>query len=55
MVDTTKIIEKLHALKDLGNEEQAHIRADALLCQLLRDLGYADVVEAYEQIDKWYA
>ena len=35
--------------------ECAHGRADEILCELLRELGYSDIVDAYEDIDKWYA
>lgn len=38
-----------------GDCEIAHIEADALLCELLRQLGYGDVVEAWEKVEKWYA
>ena len=34
--------------------ESAHGRADEILCELLRELGYSDIVDAYEDIDKWY-
>lgn len=40
--------------KDLDNEI-AHLRADDILCKLLRELGYGDVVSAFEKIEKWYA
>lgn len=35
--------------------EGAHVDADQVLCDLLRALGCGDVVEAYDQIEKWYA
>lgn len=35
--------------------EGAHIDADDILCELLLELGYNDVVEAYIFIDKGYA
>ena len=35
--------------------EAAHIQADEILCELLRDLGYIDVVDAWEAVEKWYA
>lgn len=51
-----KAIEKLKLLQ--GPEvdtEAAHCDADDLLCALLRALGYGDVVDEYEKVDKWYA
>lgn len=38
-----------------GGEEEDHIAADHILCQLLDSLGYHEVVEAYDKIAKWYA
>ncbi len=35
--------------------ERAHGDADAVLCLLLTELGYADVVAAWEKVPKWYA
>jgi len=52
-----KYVEKLVSIKKYSglDIETAHIEADALLCILLRELGYEDVVEAWERIPKWYA
>lgn len=33
----------------------AHGRADQIICRLLSDLGYGDVVREFEKIDRWYA
>lgn len=35
--------------------EAAHLDADVILMELLRSLGYDDVVEAYEKVGKWYS
>lgn len=35
--------------------EMAHREADDVLCDLLCSLGYAEVVKAYNKIEKWYA
>jgi len=49
------------ALKELAicidstDIEVAHATADRVLAELLIDLGYQDVVEAWEKVDKWYA
>ena len=34
--------------------EMAHCNADSVLCNLLEELGYGEVVEVYNEIDKWY-
>lgn len=33
----------------------AHSTADEILCRFLISLGYNDVVEAWEGVEKWYA
>lgn len=47
-------IEKLKKCEDLDTET-AHCDADQVLCDLLKSLDYADVVDAWEKIDKWYS
>jgi hypothetical protein len=48
-------LEELAELRQSSDTEAAHVDADAVLCQLLSQLGYADVVTAYHEIRKWYA
>jgi hypothetical protein len=48
-------ISKLKGLQSSGDTESAHGDADQILCDLLSALGYQDVVEQWEKIDKWYA
>lgn len=38
-----------------SDTEMAHSNADGVLCELLKALGYADVVEEYEKVEKWFA
>lgn len=39
-----------------GGQDPAanHKEADRILCQLLRELGYGDVVEAFEAVERYY-
>ena len=46
---------KLEDCRKSGDTEAAHADADDVLCDLLKSLGYADVVSAWERVDKWYA
>lgn len=48
---------ELQELKDLQDcdEEVAHSHADDILTDILIELGYTDIVEAYNLIKKWYA
>ena len=41
--------------QDGGDNEIAHCDADDLLCQVLRELGYGEGVDIFEEMDKWYA
>jgi hypothetical protein len=54
-MEREEIIEELEQLKGWHDREMAHVEADQLLCKLLIELGYKDVVDAWENIDKWYA
>lgn len=50
--------EAIQSLKDeqeSDDTEIAHCNADEILCDLLKSLGYGDVVSEYEKINKWYA
>ena len=38
-----------------GDTEVAHINADAVLCDVLTQLGYKELVDLYEKVKKWYA
>jgi len=35
--------------------ESAHMMADSVLCQLLRENGFGAVVEAWSEVPKWYS
>ncbi len=35
--------------------EQPHRNADKILCDLLHKLGHGDVVDIYDDIEKWYS
>ena len=49
-----KYVEKLRETKQ-GDKEAAHESADRLLTELLKELGYREVVQVYENIPKWYS
>ena len=46
--------QRMHDL-DTGDRECDHIAMDALLCKVLRDLGYGDGIDVYSARDFWYA
>lgn len=53
-----KFTNELHQLRKLSRSddtEVAHVEADDILCGVLIELGYENLVEAYEKIRKWYA
>lgn len=50
-----KALIELRRLQKSGDTECAHSAADGVLCRLLENLGFGDVVEEYHKVDKWYA
>lgn len=48
-------IERLKTEQNNYDTEYAHSAADNILCDLLTELGYGDVVKEYNKIEKWYA
>lgn len=55
MIDKQKYIEKMKELQNARDTEGSHIDADDLLCELLVELGFQEVVDEYNKIGKWYA
>jgi len=58
---TTKMQERIIRYKrllveqvDIPNTELAHLKADNIISDLLRELGYGEVVDIYDEVDKWY-
>lgn len=45
---------RMRFIADISDTEQAHLEADALLCEVLRKLGFHELVTTYESITKWY-
>ena len=35
--------------------EGDHDIADLILCELLEELGYTELIEAYKKVPKWYS
>ena len=50
-----KALIKLRRLQKSGDIEYAHGEADDVLCELLKNLGFEDVVEEYHKVEKWYS
>lgn len=50
-----KYLQELIELQNETDVEIAHVKADDVLTNLLRDLGYEEIVEAYNKINMWYA
>ena len=48
-------VEQLKALEKNGDTEVVHLRADDILCDVLRQLGAKELVDEYEKVSKWYA
>ena len=50
-----EIIAKLKELQQDDDIDGAHVQADWIICNLLEDLGYTEVIKEYDKISKWYA
>ena len=50
-----KFLAKLKEWEGDSDPEEAHIKADEILCEALIALGYEDIVEAWDEIPKWYS
>ena len=50
-----KYSKELKELQNVNDTEIAHIKADDVLCNLLMDLGYQEIVDNYNKIYKWFA
>ncbi len=47
--------DKMQQLAEDADIEAAHGKADDILCEVLDKLGYTEIVELYNGIEKWYA
>ena len=51
-----KLLKTLLEMENDQDPESAHGRADEILLEILREEGgYDDIIEAYENVPKWYA
>jgi DNA replication protein DnaD len=50
-----RIITKMHRLEDQYDTETAHMKADKLISSFVRELGYDELADAFDDIEKWYA
>ena len=55
MTKPDEALERMVDLKAHNDTEIAHEIADEILCEVLRGLGYNDLVDAYEAVPKWFA
>ena len=53
---TSEALEKMKSLQDENGEyETAHSEADKILCQVLTQLGFNELVSEFEKVPKWYS
>ena len=41
--------------KEYPDEEEHHSEADGILCDMLNALGYKDLTDAWDNVEKWYS
>ena len=50
-----KYKQKMSEAIDNDDKEVGHVMCDGVLCDLLDELGFGEVVEIYDKQCKWYA
>ena len=55
IIDEAVAMVELQKLQGDMDTEYAHGKADDILCEFLESLGYFEIVEEYNKVDKWYA
>lgn len=48
-------VTRLKELIEISDYEFAHSEADKVLCDLLEQLGFMEIVETWQEVGKWYA
>lgn len=54
-LEVQKAIERMKKLQRCNDIEVAHLEADDELVRILELLGYKELADEYNYIDKWYA
>lgn len=49
-----KYLSQLNDLISENDVEKKHIDADNILCELLKELGFNEIVESFNKLKKWY-
>jgi hypothetical protein len=47
-----RIVTKMHRLEDQYDTETAHVKADKLISSFVRELGYDELADAFDDIEK---
>ena len=54
-LDKQKYIDKLNTILENTDTEMAHFEADDVLVSILLELGYQEITDVYNKINKWYS
>lgn len=51
------VAERMREIRKMSikDEEGAHVKADELMCEVLRELGYGEAVDVFKNMRKRYA
>jgi hypothetical protein len=58
MMTPQEFADKMRALSvrsQSGALNRTHLEADELMCEILREWGFNEGVDIFEEMDKWYA
>ena len=49
-------LQQMQRLVDEGADTEGdHMDADRILCEFLKTLGHGDLVDVYDELDRWFA
>jgi|694.fasta_scaffold115875_3 hypothetical protein len=52
MIDRDEVVRRLQELGNSGDPEGAHSMADDILIEVLRQIGYSDIADAWDAVPK---
>lgn len=55
MITPKEFADKMREYDKSNDPEMKHVHADDLMCEVLRELGYEEGVEIFEEMYIWYS
>lgn len=55
MMTGEEALAEMKRIRDIEDGEDRHVAADALLIRILREHGYDEAADVWEDMEKWFA